>query len=260
MIHAIGDRLDDLLRGPLCGLVLLHRPHQRGAGLGIVQMLDEFLRYHRLRVIHRPFAQMDVEPVGEVLQQPDAFGVHTGGRQVDDLGDAVLPVRAGGRDIGQVHVGTHVHAQRIGHAVHHLTDPEAAGSRAQVQHADAHDHTGFGGDAGLCDRPIPIAFDVLHIQRDGVGVVVADGCGGAIILCAAESHPSSSTARHGRTPEPPVTRTDGEYRSHGLYGMRTRAVICSRSSRTMNETTAGPAALGSQRSANTTAEEPRMAD
>ena len=35
--------------------------------------------------------------------------------------------------------------------------------------------------------------------------------------------------------EPPVTRTDGETRSHGLYGMRTRAVICSRSSRTKRD-------------------------
>ena len=116
-------------------------------------------------MVHRAFAEVDVEPVGEVLEQPDAFGVDAGGRQVDDFGDAVLAVRAGGLDVGEVHVGAHVHAQWIGDAVHHFTYAEAACSGAEVKHADADDHAGFRRDA---------AFDVFHIERNGVGVEFAD--------------------------------------------------------------------------------------
>ena len=125
-------------------------------------------RYHQQ---HRP------ELWEEMLQQPDAFGVHAGGRQVDHFGDAILAVGAGGFDVGQIHVGANVDAQRVGDAVHHLTDAETSRSGGEIKHADTHDHTGFRGDARFRDGLIPVAFDVLHVQRNGVGVVFADGLG-----------------------------------------------------------------------------------
>jgi len=146
-----------------------------------------------------------------MFQQPDTFRVHAGGGQVDDFGDTVLAVGAGCLDIGQVHVGTDMHAQRVGDAMHHLTDAEASGSGCEIEHADAHDHTGFRCDASFGNRLIPVAFNVLHIQRDGVGVEFADG-GGSLELCAVFcfffvlfAHSSFSTpCTEPRSPLPPA--------------------------------------------------------
>ena len=44
----------------------------------------------------------------------------------------------------------------------------------EVKHADADDHAGFRRDAGFGYRLVPIAFDVFHIERNGVGVEFAD--------------------------------------------------------------------------------------
>ena len=109
-----------------------------------------------------------------MFEQPDAFGVDAGGGQVDDFGDAVLAVGAGCLDVGEVHIGAHMHAQRIGDAVHHLTDAEASRSGAEVEHADTYDHAGLRRDSRFGDRLVPIAFDVFHVERDGVGVEFAD--------------------------------------------------------------------------------------
>jgi hypothetical protein len=105
-----------------------------------------------------------------MFQQPDTFGVHAGGRQIHDFGDAVTTIRAGGLDIRQVHVGAYVHAQRVGDAVHHFTHAEGAGAGSQVQHADPYNHAGFGGDTGVHHRFFPIARNIFHVQRNGVGV------------------------------------------------------------------------------------------
>ncbi len=143
-------------------------------GVALVEMLHQPFGNVGLAVVHRGFAEIDVEPVGEVLQQPDAFGVDAGGRQIDDFGDAVLAVRAGCFYVGEIDVGTHVHAQRIRDAVHHFAHAEAAGARAEVEHADAHDHAGLRRDASFGDGLVPIAFDVFHVQWNGVGVEFAD--------------------------------------------------------------------------------------
>ena len=163
-----------VLLGLLPFLELLGQFGRHLRGVALVEMLHQPFGNVGLAVVHRAFAEVDVEPVGEVLEQPDAFGVDAGGRQVDDFGDAVLAVRAGGLDVGEVHVGAHVHAQWIGDAVHHFTYAEAACSGAEVKHADADDHAGFRRDAGFGYRLVPIAFDVFHIERDGVCVEFAD--------------------------------------------------------------------------------------
>ena len=135
-----------------------------------VQMLDHAIGQLRIDVIHRPLAEIHGEPVGEMFQQPDTFGVHAGTRQIHDFGDAVTTIRAGGLDIRQVHVGAYVHAQRVGDAVHHFTHAEGAGAGSQVQHADSYNHAGFGGDTGVHHRFFPIACNIFHVQRNGVGV------------------------------------------------------------------------------------------
>ena len=80
-------------------------------------------------MVHGTGAEIHTEPVGEMLKQPDALGVHTGRRQIDDLRDAVLAVRARGLDVGEIHVRAHMHVKRVGDAVHHLAHTEAAGAR-----------------------------------------------------------------------------------------------------------------------------------
>ena len=163
-----------VLLGLLPFLELLGQFGRHLRGVALVEMLHQPFGNVGLAVVHRAFAEVDVEPVGEVLEQPDAFGVDAGGRQVDDFGDAVLAVRAGGFDVGEVHVGAHVHAQRIGDAVHHFANAEASRSGAKVEHADTDDHAGFRCDSRFGDRLVPIAFDVFHIERDGVCVEFAD--------------------------------------------------------------------------------------
>ena len=140
-----------------------------------VEMLHEAFGDAGLAVVHRSFAEIDVEPVGEVFEQPYAFGVDAGGRQVDDFGDAVLAVGAGGFDVGEIHIRANVHAKRICDAVHHLTYAETAGACAQVQHADAYDHARFGRYAGFGDGFVPIPLDVFHIERNRMRVEIADG-------------------------------------------------------------------------------------
>ena len=58
--------------------------------------------------------------------------------------------------------------------MHHFADAEASRSGAKVEHADTDDHAGFRCDSRFGDRLVPIAFDVFHIERDGVGVEFAD--------------------------------------------------------------------------------------
>ena len=94
-----------------------------------VEMLHEARGDLRLTVVHGTGAEIHTEPVGEMLKQPDALGVHTGRRQIDDLRDAVLAVRARGLDVGEIHVRAHMHVERVGDAVHHLAHTEAAGAR-----------------------------------------------------------------------------------------------------------------------------------
>jgi len=103
-----------------------------------------------------------------MLEQPDPLGVHAGRRQIHDFGDAFLAVGAGGLDVGQIDVRAHMHAERVGDAVHHLAHTEASGARAEVEHAHAYDHTGLGGDARVGDRLVPVALDVFHVERDRV--------------------------------------------------------------------------------------------
>ena len=95
-----------------------------------------------------------------MLEQPDPLGVHAGRRQIHDFGDAFLAVGAGGLDVGQIDVRAHMHAERVGDAVHHLAHTEASGARAEVEHAHAYDRVG--------DRLVPVALDVFHVERDRV--------------------------------------------------------------------------------------------
>ena len=129
-----------------------------------------------------------------MFQQPDTFGVHAGTRQIHDFGDAVTTIRAGGLDIRQVHVGAYVHAQRVGDAVHHFTHAEGAGAGSQVQHADSYNHAGFGGDTGVHHRFFPIACNIFHVQRNGVGVEFTySRCAfrfGRTFFSSVRSHPS----------------------------------------------------------------------
>ena len=76
----------------------------------LVEMLHKPFGHVGLAVVHRSFAEVHVEPVSEVFEQPNAFRVDAGGWQVDDFGDTVSAVGAGGFDVGEVHVGAHVHA------------------------------------------------------------------------------------------------------------------------------------------------------
>ena len=145
--------------GHVAFVQILHQPFGHGAGA----------------VIHRIQPQVHAEPVGVMLEQPDALGIHAGRRQVDDLRDAVLAVGARRLDVGQVHIGTDMHAERVGDAVHHLAHAERPGAGAQVQGSDAHDDAGLRRQPGLRDRLVPITLDVLHIQGDGMGMVLAYG-------------------------------------------------------------------------------------
>ena len=138
-------------------------------------MLHKPFGHVGLAVVHRPFAEVHVEPVSEVFEQPNAFRIDAGGWQVDDFGDAVFAVGAGGFDVGEVHVGAYVHAERVGDAVHHFADTEASGARAEIEHADTYDHAGFCCDSRFSDRLVPIPFDIFHIERNGVCMEFADG-------------------------------------------------------------------------------------
>ena len=82
-----------------------------------------------------------------------------------------MSVRAGRFDIGQIHVGAHMHTQRVRDAVHHFAHTEAAGARPQIQHADAHNHTGFRRDSSLGDRLVPVTLDILHVEWNGMRMV-----------------------------------------------------------------------------------------
>ena len=141
----------------------------------LVEMLHKPFGHVGLAVVHRSFAEVHVEPVSEVFEQPNAFRIDAGGWQVDDFGDAVFAVGAGGFDVGEVHVGAYVHAERIGDAVHHFADAEASGARAEIEHTDAYDHAGFCCDSRFSDRLVPIPFDIFHIERNGVCMEFADG-------------------------------------------------------------------------------------
>ena len=144
-------------------------------GVLLVEMLHQPFGNTGLAVIHGTLAEIDVEPVGEVFKQPDAFGVDAGGRQVDDFRDAVLAIGAGGFDVGEIHVRPYVNAEWIGDAMHHFAHAEASRTCAQIEHADAYDHTCLGCDAGFGNRLVPVTFDVLHVERNGMSMEFADG-------------------------------------------------------------------------------------
>ncbi len=157
----------------LARLGLGRRPQHGLAGRGVAQLLHELLGHGGLGMVDRAFAEFDVEPIREMLEQPDPLGVDPRGGQVDHFGHPRLAIGAGGLDVREVDIGPDVDPQREGDAVHHLTDTETACAGTEVEHADADDHARLAGDARIGHRLVPVALDVLHIQRYGVRVVLA---------------------------------------------------------------------------------------
>ena len=64
-----------VLLGLLPFLELLGQFGRHLRGVALVEMLHQPFGNVGLAVVHRAFAEVDVEPVGEVFEQPDALGV-----------------------------------------------------------------------------------------------------------------------------------------------------------------------------------------
>ena len=168
--RVVGGLAAELLLCLLLGAQFLGQLRGDLGHVALLKVLHHTFGHVARAMVHGIEPEVHAEPVGVMLQQPDALGVDAGGGQVDDLGDAVGVIGAGGLDVRQVHVGAHVHAQGVRDAVHHLAHAEASGSSTQVQCADAHDNAGLGGEAGLGDRLVPVASNVFHVKGNGVGV------------------------------------------------------------------------------------------
>ena len=168
--RVVGGLAAELLLCLLLGAQFLGQLRGDLGHVALLKVLHHTFGHVARAMVHGIEPEVHAEPVGVMLQQPDALGVDAGGGQVDDLGDAVGVIGAGGLDVRQVHVGAHVHAQGVRDAVHHLAHAEASSSSTQVQCADAHDDAGLGGEAGLGDRLVPVASNVFHVKGNGVGV------------------------------------------------------------------------------------------
>ena len=105
-----------------------------------------------LAVVHRSFAEVHVEPVSEVFEQPNAFRVDAGGWQVDDFGDTVFAVGAGASM--SVRFTSRARARLAdSDAVHHFAYAEASGARAR---------------SSMPTRTITLAFAAIPASATGL--------------------------------------------------------------------------------------------
>ena len=114
-------------------------------------------------MIHTLVTQVHSQPVGEMLHMPNTLGINAHARQVDNLRYTLLAVRARHLDARKVHVGAHVHAERIADTVHNLFNAVATRACAQIEIARTHDDARFRRQARVLHRRIEVRFNVVHV-------------------------------------------------------------------------------------------------